>query len=192
MHPYASDSNEREHVMFGILIVSVLIAFGVDLLARYFNFELHWLVDLSFFIFYVIIYGFFDRILWKFPFFHSVGLVRFPILEGSWEGTINSSYSPTTDIKAQLLIYQTWSRMNIHLKTDKSSSDSLTATIITENKKKIEISYEYQNNPEYGTGLEIHRGTARLTLSENRTKLTGNYYNDPMRETYGNLTFEKK
>lgn len=140
----------------------------------------------------------FDRWLWKLPFLQP-WFVSTPDVSGTWKGKIISSYidKKTGDaigpIDAFLVIYQTFSSINIQMITEESKSDLLSGNFIINGRGPIKIAGIYNNIPyimkrekspiHYGGFLlEIHNGE--------KVTLEGEYWTD--RDTKGNLIFDKR
>ena len=82
--------------------------------------------------------------------------------------------------------------MRLVLKTPYSQSTSLIGAILT--RDMVVVSYEYLNEPlsEAVGSMHTHRGSARLTLSEDGMSLDGDYYTGRDRTNYGSLSLRKK
>lgn len=202
MHPYSTDSTERKWIPLIILIISVFCAAGSKLYWDSLNLngtlgEFYYIaslfVDLSVIIFYEVFYFIFDNFLWKY-----CRIVDVPDLSGQWKGTLDSSYSDKdddmrTEVKATMEINQTWQKIEIRLKTDKSNSKTVTAAFFTTNPKKIELSYQYRNDPKPHAvdTMNIHDGTGWVTLSNDRKSFEGRYYNGRGSNNQGSLKFVK-
>jgi len=140
----------------------------------------------------------FDKLLWKFPIIHSL-FVPFPDVSGTWRGQIISTWKnektgePIEPIDAFLVIYQTYSSLNIRMITKESKSDLLSGNIIQNQAGPDKIAGIYNNIPNIlvrdkspihygGLLLEIHNGE--------KTVLEGEYWTD--RDTKGTLRFDKR
>lgn len=146
----------------------------------------------------VIVLFIFDKWLWKLSFFHP-WFVSSPDISGTWRGKIVSSWIDDKTgeliepIDAFLVIYQTFSSINIQLITKESKSDLLSGNFIQNVTKPKKIAGIYNNIPNIlsrerspihygGLLLEIHTG--------DRTTLEGEYWTD--RNTKGILKFDKR
>ena len=146
----------------------------------------------------VIVLFLFDRWLWKLPIIHSL-LVPFPDVSGTWKGQINSSWknektgNPIETIDAFLVVYQTYSSINIRMMTKESNSDLLSGNIIQNQAGPDTIAGVYNNIP-YLTVREkspIHFGGLLLKIHNGeKTILDGEYWTD--RDTKGTLLFDKR
>jgi len=139
----------------------------------------------------------FDKWLWKLPIIHAI-FVPFSDVSGTWKGQIISSWkdektrNPIEPIDAFLVIYQTYSFINIRMITKESKSDLLSGNIIQNPAGPEKIAGVYNNIPNLlvrekspihfgGLLLEIHTG--------DNTTLNGEYWTD--RGTKGTLHFDK-
>lgn len=140
----------------------------------------------------------FDKWLWKITILHP-WFVSIPDVSGTWNGKIISSWKdektgePIEPINAYLVIYQTYSNINIRMITKESKSDLLSGNIIQNQTGPDKIAGIYNNIPNLlvrdkspihfgGLLLEIHNGE--------KTILEGEYWTD--RDTRGTLRFDKR
>lgn len=205
MHPYSTDSSERTWIPLLILIFSIPAALilknlwdGLHLVGTLD--QLHsfigLLIDFSVIFFYKLFYDLFDNWLWKFSSF--IPFRNVPNLNGKWEGNLNSSFKDKTDddltnVKAMIQISQTWQEIEIRLKTNNSKSKTVTAAFFTKNPNAIELSYQYQNdpNPNAIKSMHTHKGTGWVTLAPEMNSFEGGYYNGRDSKNHGSLKFEK-
>ncbi|MCY4526428.1 MAG: hypothetical protein OXB89_07445 [Anaerolineaceae bacterium] len=142
----------------------------------------------------------FDNHLWKWRVVRWLTRLEVPVLEGDWNGELRSSYrgqdgteEPEVHEIKLLCIKQTWTRIAIRLETNASSSDSYVASFVLCSGQKPKLVYSYQNDPKYdnvGT-MQIHRGTAELTV-ESECRLAGLYFTGRGREgNYGTMELKK-
>lgn len=200
MHSYSVDL-PRWKLHLGIGVIAVFIGGAAELTATYFfgsNAR-----GLSPFAIGVGLYLVFDRWLWRYPPFtwaHSI-----PDLTGTWEGEIESSYSPEDadglsridSDGSRLEITQRWSKIEIRYWNPESShSWSFAAHFKTETGEP-KITYVYTNEPEgeaVASPQSSHEGTATLRVLEDGEgrELRGAYYTDQEGEqTYGIMCFEE-
>ncbi len=203
MHPYSIDSSERFWIPLAILIVSVFCALGAKLYLDSLNLHntlgeffyiVSLFVDLSVIIFYEVFYLIFDKWLWKLPLIP----VKVPNLNGEWKGTLDSNYNETNDnsltrVTPKMEITQTWQDIEIRLKTDQSTSETVTAAFFTKNPNAVKLSYQYLSDPNPHTieSMHKHEGTGWVTLSKDRKSFEGSYYNGRDSENHGSIKFEK-
>lgn len=117
----------------------------------------------------------FDLWIWKWPIVRRI--IKMPILYKEYKGKIISTYD-NKEHKGTLSIKQTYTGINIRLKTKESSSYSITATIV-ENNDVNQLIYTYQNDPKANIQKRspIHHGTAILEV-DNVEKIEGNYFTE--------------
>lgn len=124
-------------------------------------------------------------------------LVPFPDLQGTWVGTIRSTFSADSTaqtvsaIRATLVIRQTFASITCVLYTSESESHS-TAAALTESEEGgvVRLSYMYLNRPRVTVRdrSAIHDGSALLTLARSSVNsLVGEYWTS--RKTTGELEF---
>ena len=112
----------------------------------------------------------FDRWLWRMP--GVSRLVRHPILQGTWKGTLRSNWKdPVTHqgiepIAAFLAIRQTYSTISIRMMTEESTSQSMVAALETGSDGVPRFSSTYENVP--GVLIQdwsrIHHGALLLDV----------------------------
>jgi hypothetical protein len=142
---------------------------------------------------YGILYGVFDRWGWRLRILRKMRLINVPDLNGRWSGPGRSSFDDHgTDYEVTMDIIQTWTRLLVTLRTPESRSESLSATILTENPWTIPLSYEYLNHPRPNakTTMNSHRGAAKLELQErpHDRVLDGDYCSGRGRVNFGALS----
>jgi len=138
----------------------------------------------------------FDKWLWKLPVIHSL-FVPFPDVSGTWKGQIVSSWKDAKTgeqrepIDAFLVIYQTYSSINIRMITKESKSDLLSGNIIQNQSGSDKIAGIYNNFPNLliRDKSPIHYGGLLLEINNGeKTILEGEYWTD--RDTKGTLRFD--
>lgn len=195
MHPYATDSSEREFVLLCLAGISILTAWIFNGAVGYTQFTLPWWVDAPSIIgFYGLSQVIFNKYLWRWRILQTIGVVKVPDLNGAWKGHLTSSFDGhSTKQDVTIKISQRWTQISIILETNRSKSHSLIAAIITENPTDVVLSYEYLNEPTPNAKhtMNIHRGTTRLTLSSDSQILKGDYYTSHDRQSSGVLSFRR-
>jgi len=144
----------------------------------------------------VIILLLFDKWLWKLSFLHP-WFISTPDISGTWKGKIVSSWTnPKTGesiepIDAFLVIYQTFSSINIRMITKESKSDLLSGNFIQNEAGPRKIAGIYNNIPNImiRDRSPIHYGGLLLEIHTDNTHLDGEYWTD--RNTKGSLKFDK-
>ena len=129
-------------------------------------------------------------------------IVPFPDLEGTWEGTLQTTWvDPKTKktpnpIHLILVIRQSFDSISCVMYTKESNSYSTAANFMNEDDSGIKrLSYVYSNRPDASIRdrSAVHDGAAILTIfSKPKRKLEGEYWTN--RKTTGsiNLTFKTK
>jgi len=195
MHSYATDSSERKSVPLYIGCTSVLVAWALNRVLGAIQFALPWWIDAPSVIgFYGLVYAIFNKYLWRWRILRTIGVVKIPDLNGTWEGYVASSFDQhATKYDATITIFQNWTQISIILETSNSKSSSLIAAIVTEDPNSMVLSYEYLNEPKPNSKhtMHIHRGTARLTLQSDGKMLEGEYYTGRDRQNFGILRFKR-
>jgi len=191
MHTYSIDTNERKNILLVLAITSIVFSWGFYRVLGYYQIVLPWWVESpSVLFFYGILFEIFDRWLWRY--LKKVNIIKTPNLIGEWSGNLKSSFdNHSSEIKATLKIFQTWTRIKILMITDQSSSHSESASIVVNAPEGKYLSYQYINDPK-PTAVEtmsIHRGTVRLVFDEKKKTLEGEYYSGRGRQNFGSLYF---
>jgi len=146
----------------------------------------------------VIVLFLFDRWLWKLPIIHAI-FVPFSDVSGTWKGQIISSWkdektgNSIEPIDAFLVIFQTYSFINIRMITKESKSDLLSGNIIQSPAGPEKIAGVYDNIPNLSVREKspIHFGGLLLEIQTgDNTILNGEYWTD--RGTKGTLHFDKR
>jgi hypothetical protein len=187
MHGYSTDSPERQRVPVILAGLAVgcawLLAKGLDV----WQITWPWWADApSTMGFYGLLHGAFDRWVWRLGVWLKV--LSVPVLAGDWSGYVTSSFDEhAAQHQVTAKIKQTWSRLSVTFQTQHSRSESVVATLRTDAPDPC-LTYEYHNEPLPGAvdGMQAHRGTARLYLT-NSTTLEGDYYSGRGRENQGRV-----
>ena len=192
MHAYATDSDERKIVHGSLALAGVVLALVLNWILQTAKTSIPWWIDAPSVIgFYGFLYWAFDKFLWKGIILCRIGLIKIPDLSGTWEGHICSSHdSHTEKYEAELIIQQTWTKISVSMRTERSQSYSNVGALFTV--PKAELRYQYSSEPRSGTkdSMHIHRGTAWLALHDE--KLEGEYYTGRDRQNHGTLAFQRK
>lgn len=134
-----------------------------------------------------------DKWLWKVK-VCGIKLSSIPDYNGTWEGTICSSHNGGAMISCTLEIKQTWSEIVCRLKTDKSCSYSVAASISTEIGPNEGLVWRYVNTPRNNckADMQMHHGVSRATIND-VGELECDYYNcSRERNTCGTIKFRNK
>lgn len=142
---------------------------------------------------YALLYSQFNHYAWRWSVFSTLGIVDSPFIGGRWKGNFVSSFDKRKS-PAVLEIRQTFSQINICLYCKKSFSISLIADFIKHDDGKVELHYEYHNEPLVNTGKTMHGhdGVVKLIYYKKDKVLKGSYYNSSQhqRGNIGSLSFE--
>lgn len=138
-----------------------------------------------------VVYGFlfwlFDRYLWRIG--PIAKLLKVPDLSGTWhcEGTPLDK-GKAVPWQGEMRIVQSWDRIRVHLKTERSTSDSLAGALQHDAAEGYRLFYHYRNEPRVGSPkMAAHRGFAELTFVEDEQSATGDYFNGRGRNSFGTL-----
>jgi len=118
-------------------------------------------------------------------------------LSGQWRGHVHPSRANgisaglETSVEIVLTIRQTWTEIVITAQTDLSKSHSLSDHLIIAD--EITVSYEYVNEPfaHAPRTMHVHRGTARLDVTNRGSILDGEYYSGRDRQNVGTIRVMK-
>jgi len=139
----------------------------------------------------------FNQYIWRWK-ISKFCIVDFPDLNGSWEGTLKTDGKHSLkeeDLKCSLTIKQTYISISCRFRTNKASSNSITATLLTNaDKNEFMLIYCYENTPVRGkapTSSRMHHGTAMLDFDANNNTLEGNYYTNREVPTQGSLELKR-
>jgi len=191
MHSYSIDSEERPTVYLILAILSILTTWVIK---TKLNFP-WWAEDPSIFGIFGLLYIFFDRHLWKWRVFKSIGLVKTPNYNGKWKGHIKSSFDEfKQEIEVELTILQHWTSIDISFETETSKGRSEIAGIKIGDLNYSELTYTYFNEPIVSADLNmnIHKGTSTLCFIKNNSHAKGDYYTGRGRNHYGEVFISKK
>jgi hypothetical protein len=193
MHPYSIDTSERKYSILIFAIIGIALSWGFHKIISYYKIELPWWAESpSVLFFFGLIFMIFDKWAWKI--FTNIRFIKTPNLNGEWIGHLKTSFDEHSSKKeAKLTIFQTWTKIKIILITDESSSQSDTASILTETPEGKYLNYQYTNKPkpEAVSTMSIHLGTGQLFYNKKENTLVGEYYSGRDRQNYGILHFKK-
>lgn len=197
MHPYSTDSSERQVIHTGLLILSVGIAFGVGSFFETIDIRPNWIEAPSALAVFGVLYRLMDRHLWRLRLLRKVGVIRTPDLNGVWNGYVESAVGDYAGERrdAAITILQTWSKMCISFAAEESTSESVAGLITIERPGGPMLSYEFVNEPRAKAPptMQPHRGAARYQLLANAEPLTleGEYFSGRGRQGYGIASFQR-
>lgn len=193
-HPYSTDSSERETVPLYLAGAAIASAIGLGWLFKLLNWlPPAWIDAPSTIAFYGLYYQIFRVWMWRWSLLRTFGIIKIPDLSGEWDGHVVTTYDEQSGKhEVHVSIQQNWTDMRVVLKSSYSQSTSLIGAILT--RDLVMLSYEYLNEPlpnAIGT-MHAHRGSARLTLSDDGASLDGDYYTGRDRTNYGSLSLKKR
>lgn len=194
MHPYSTDSKEREQVLLGLAVLAIVLALALSELLQATHFAVPWWIDApSTMGFYGILFKCFDESLWRWMSIRRTRLLKVPNLAGEWKGHVLSSFDDhKKPHEVTVRIDQTWTRIMVLLSSATSDSHTLTASIEVGAPEGTVLTYQYENDPKPGavSTMEMHIGTARLVLRDGGV-LEGYYYSGRGRREYGSIYLER-
>ena len=215
MHTYSTDNDTRLKVIAGLGVLSYLLIRVAQALLPGLATSLPLGVSVSspsFALTWGGIYTIVNNWLWNWNVLRYLKVVQVPNFAGTWDGYLETSYQgdipneqtsddddPNTDytrLNAVIKIDQKWRKIDVHLETDQSSSDSNAGTILINESKWPSLNYQYDNEPEPDTPsrMAMHHGTADLELNRENGNdvLEGVYYTGPGRENHGKMRFTRR
>lgn len=131
---------------------------------------------------------------WKCKIFYP-WLVPFPNLSGKWKGHLKSNWKNKSlePIQTEVDIKQTFSNIQIKIKTGESKSHSIGASFDIDKERGMQrLIYSYLNTPKLSVRdrSEIHYGTTLLEFDGFKVdEMEGEYWTD--RETTGEIILNK-
>lgn len=202
MHGYIIDGKRRHSVIFWLAVISILVGigltYGVDLILS----ELEKIDGAQIIILlysavfgvgagaiFATLYCLFDNIFWKFKIFRNKDLSGKYKCAGISK---DKSQKEKDRFVGTITIKQTWTKISINLRTDKSHSDSFMAKISENGVGDTILDYCYTNstNQTNKDMVGMHTGTATIIFS---SEIKGKYYNQPDdRMRYGELVLTKE
>jgi hypothetical protein len=192
MHTYSINSPERSNIPFILAGISI----GLILLLKYKIVLPSWIPVPGVFALYGILYGIFNKWLWKWKFLSKTGLICTPNLNGTWEMLSKSSMNNyEKEYAGVVTINQTWTTISIYLDGEKFTSTSIMAGIDIKTDAIFTLKWEYlsRKKPEFSDKDYMHTGMTRV-LAENKSKplqLKGDYFTDRSRHNYGSVIMYK-
>lgn len=202
MHDYSIDNHPKEKILFFLAFVAILSAPIINSTAQQLIENLGassgWpsstVTAIPVFVVFGALYWSFNKYLWRIPMLRMFLLV--PDMNGKWsvEGLTTLKNGENADYKweGEIVVTQSWSRIIIYLKTDQSSSSSVSASIHHEDGVGYRLLYQYENTPGADQlELEKHSGAVELLINLDSQTAEGNYYTDRHRNTVGVIKLRK-
>lgn len=194
MHDYSIDTDIRRwvHVVLAVVSLSLPAAFS-GLLAKI-GLPGAVTFPLSFGATFGIFYLLWDLWGWKWKWAHA--LHGIPNLNGKWLGRGKSNYkdpetNEPTEYEIEVIIRQTFSRLEVFTQTKSSTSRSMMASMELRRAMPM-FRYGYENTPNNMANDELqrHPGMMDLRFSEGE-KLDGDYFSGKHRLRFGELHLTK-
>ena len=198
MHEYSITSHPREKILFYIAAVSIFTApFITQCVTKVgtsiFN---SWVsVSIGASLVFAGLFWFWDRRAWRYALIaEKLGL---PNLNGEWscEGvSLSHTQAEKRSWQAKVTIEQTWTKILITLKTERSTSfsTSVIGGISQLKGSGFVLSYLYDNTPKATeSDLRRHSGFCKLIFNSAVDEAEGEYFNGRDRGTYGYLTMKR-
>lgn len=182
MHEYCIKGHKKEIVVFYITLASVVLstcfAQLIDLIGAQLHIAIKYTLTTS--CTFGLLYALFSKKLWKSKGFGK--LFNFPNLNGNYTVKALSLKNPTgSEIEwdGRMSIVQTWDKILITLKTDKSSSESISSNGCIEYIPNIgyRLEYKYHNDPNLiKSELHPHDGECTITFTEQICTAKAEYF----------------
>ncbi|MAI31665.1 MAG: pancortin-3 [Rhodopirellula sp.] len=142
---------------------------------------------------YLFLHWIFNEKAWQINFF------GIPKIEGCWaiDGkTLDEDGNNKYEWHGTLHIKQTWKQIQISLETEKSKSESYTATISEKHSPRggWVLSYSYKNEPklEYSHDMSPHKGYCEMEFDKDLNNAKATYFNSGGRKTYGIMDLKRE
>lgn len=202
MHGYIINGKRRHSAIFWLAVISVLVGLGLTYWIDLILSKLETMKGTQIIVLlysaifgvgsgaiFTLLYYLFDNFFWKIKIFGNVDLSGKYQCEGVSK---DKSQKEKDRFTATIIIKQTWTKISVNLKTDKSYSDSFMAKISQNGVGDIRLDYCYTNNTDQTNKdmVSRHTGTATIIFS---SEIKGKYYNQPDdRMRYGELVLTKE
>jgi SMODS-associating 2TM, beta-strand rich effector domain len=191
LHPYATDSNERIRTPFYLAALAIAVAFGVFRLLIWRNIVAPWWIEIpSPTAMYFLFLDRFSESWWRWKWVRRLHLAAVPDLAGRWSGYVKSSYDDfATQHPVSVDVVQTWTKIDIRLSSGTSKSYSRVASLMLDSAEGTVLSYQFLNEPVPGsrTTMQMHFGTAWVSVAGDLRSVTGEYYSGRGRREHGSI-----
>ncbi|MFF0249918.1 Cap15 family cyclic dinucleotide receptor domain-containing protein [Streptosporangium sandarakinum] len=182
MHAYSS-SDSRAQALGMIAFLAVLLAMAANALTDYLGIGPAWLISApTVAAAFALLYRLVDTVAWRWSVLHRLGVIQVPVIEGTYEGHLVSSYKQTK-LPVRICIDQTWTRIAIRfdvLEPKSSTSYSITAGLGTDGHDHARLTYSYRNQTRPGVAeadMNDHDGTAEVVVACLTGEINGRYFN---------------
>lgn len=202
MHGYIINGKRRHSAIFWLAVISVLVGLGLTYWIDLILSKLETMKGTQIIVLlysaifgvgsgaiFTLLYYLFDNFFWKIKIFGNVDLSGKYQCEGVSK---DKSQKEKDRFTATIIIKQTWTKISVNLKTDKSYSDSFMAKISQNGVGDIRLDYCYTNNTDQTNKDMVSRHTCTATIIFS-SEIKGKYYNQPDdRMRYGELVLSKE
>jgi hypothetical protein len=197
MHPYTTD----EEITKRVFILSAIFAIGLTwiyyTLSEAYSVNIPWWLETpSVFALFGFLNWLFDNYLWKTKLAQKTELFSIPNLNGVWDVEIKSSHDNFENTySSKSMIRQSASRISITLETQSSSSHSIHASLAKVNRlNKYELVYVFENRPntDKPDALQMHLGTAIMSISDDLKIMKSDYFTGRGRQTMGTALYKRR
>lgn len=202
MHGYIINGKRRHSAIFWLAVISVLVGLGLTYWIDLILSKLETMKGTQIIVLlysaifgvgsgaiFTLLYYLFDNFFWKIKIFGNIDLSGKYQCEGVSK---DKSQKEKDRFVGTITIKQTWTKISVNLKTDKSHSDSFMAKISQNGIGDVKLDYCYTNstNQTNKDMVGVHTGTASIIFS---SEIKGKYYNQPDdRMRYGELVLTKE
>ena len=202
MHGYIINGKRRHSAIFWLAVISVLVGLGLTYWIDLILSKLETMKGTQIIVLlysaifgvgsgaiFTLLYYLFDNFFWKIKIFGNIDLSGKYQCEGVSK---DKSQKEKDRFVGTITIKQTWTKISVNLKTDKSHSDSFMAKISQNGTGDVKLDYCYTNstNQTNKDMVGVHTGTASIIFS---SEIKGKYYNQPDdRMRYGELVLTKE
>lgn len=202
MHGYIINGKRRHSAIFWLAVISVLVGLGLTYWIDLILSKLETMKGTQIIVLlysalfgvgsgaiFTLLYYLFDNFFWKIKIFGNIDLSGKYQCEGVSK---DKSQKEKDRFVGTITIKQTWTKISVNLKTDKSHSDSFMAKISQNGVGDLRLDYCYTNNTNQTNKdmVSRHTGTATIIFS---SEIKGKYYNQPDdRMRYGELVLTKE
>ncbi|MBP9836812.1 MAG: hypothetical protein KBC78_03180 [Candidatus Pacebacteria bacterium] len=141
---------------------------------------------------YAGIFFVFDKYLWKYKFFKSIGILLADDLNGTWKGIARSSWDDFKgEIPVEFVINQTATSIKVCGKFNQSRSVSIHEYFgKNDMHNQTALYYFYKNDPNYDAPatMAMHEGSTILIYDKDTKILSGYYYSGRDRHNHGTIS----
>ena len=192
MHYYTIDKEIRKSAYIILTIISLSLPTFINELRTLFGLSKDFGFSISFGTIFGFLYFILDRWAWQWI----SKLINIPNLNGKWNAEGISSYKDSQTgenykFDMEVIIRQTFSKIEIFTETLDSTSRSTMASICTEHAVPI-FRYSFENIPKNKSNEELHRHPGFIELRiKNDNLLEGDYFSGKHRLRYGELIYKR-